>query len=351
MFDLDNLRMIASNPLIAILMAFVGLMCAMLIITLVELLFSKIFGLEVKRLQIVGFKFERDKSGELKYEGYKVSLFSSVQAGINPKKYAEMDQEKCASIDMAFSWISISVAFLISAGISVVCVLSALKMEHILPASIVFHLGCWILIVAIIMTVMVIRSLIIFSSKDSLYAYYHRALKLLNDGVPFATLELKPVSELAFKKATNMEKATYFVLYFEYLDACEMYDRMPQAVSEAENLLKPTTTSQSEKFVCMLLTYYYSRHCIVPSKAKTYYHRVEDMWKKDNDSNTMMIKGFYELNCFGMVENAETCVRKALETIDTFPASEAERVYVRKQIAYLNRDIDNLKQSYAGKSV
>ena len=94
------------------------------------------------------------------------------------------------------------------------------------------------------------------------------------------------------------------------------------------------------KTVYMNLIYYYSYHRPTPSAAKEYYHRIINDVEKDTDPNTMRIRGFYELNCFGDPVKARELSMKALEGLDTV-SIPVEREYERKCIAKLNNAIDN----------
>ena len=71
---------------------------------------------------------------------------------------------------------------------------------------------------------------------------------------------------------------------------------------------------------------------------------LKKVWEieKDTDPNTMRIRGFYELNCFGDPVKARELSMKALEGLDTV-SIPVEREYERKCIAKLNNAIDNFK--------
>ena len=96
--------------------------------------------------------------------------------------------------------------------------------------------------------------------------------------------------------------------------------------------MKLVSTSRPE-----LMVYYFVKKEFPDAVNR---HRIIDDITKDTEPNSMFVKGFYELNCFGNVETAKTCAIKALEKIDEFSVP-VEREYCRKCIARLNHAIDN----------
>ena len=73
-----------------------------------------------------------------------------------------------------------------------------------------------------------------------------RAISLLRSGVPYEKLDLKSVRELNLKKVWETERKMYFPVYFQYLDACGFYDRMPEAVDDVERILNAAAVSKAD---------------------------------------------------------------------------------------------------------
>ena len=329
------------NPVLIILMAIVGLVLSTFVKGLIQLAFAKPMGMKVTDIMIFGFKYTKLKNGKWEQRGKRIGIGLQVETGYDLEKYPDIDSKKLISKDKAYIIVPSIVMLIIGIGAFWGLLIAAFKAETYLLASIYFLLGFWLLLFIIGKFCLAISVVSKVNGKKSLGGYTQEGLSMLRSGVPFSQMDLKPFSELNYKKVWDTEKQMYFLLYLEYLDANGFFDRMPEAVAEVERTLKPNMADSKILLgVYMDLVYYYSYHNIVPGKAKEYYHRIVDDISKDTEPNAMVIKGFYELNCFGNVETAKNCVIKALEKIDGF-STGAEREHCRQCINRLNHAIDN----------
>ena len=332
---------LSFNPVIILLMAIVGLVLSTFVQGLIQLAFAKAFGMKVTDIIIFGLKYTKLKSGKWEKRGRKAGVGLQVLTSFDLEKDSGLDSKKLLAKEKAFMIFYATAMLLVGIGAFTGLLIATFNVDSYFLASVFFLLGSWLLIFIIGKFCLAISVLSKVNSKKSLGGYTQEGLSMLRAGVPFDQMDLKPISELNYKKVWDTEKMMYFILYFEYLDANDYFDRMPEAVADVERSLKPqASATKVELGVCMDLIYYYSYHNIVPSKAKEYYHRIIDDITKDTEPNSMFVKGFYELNCFGNVETAKTCAIKALEKIDEFSVP-VEREYCRKCIARLNHAIDN----------
>ena len=329
------------NPVIIIAMAIVGLVLSTFVKGLIQLAFAKPMGMKVTDIMIFGFKFTKLKNGKWEQRGKRIGIGLQVETGYDLERYPDIDSEKLIYKDKAYIILPSIVMLVIGIGAFWGLLIATFHADTYLLASIYFLLGFWLLLFIIGKFCLAISVVTKVNGKKSLGGYTQEGLSMLRSGVPFKDMDLKPFSELNYKKIWDTEKQMYFLLYLEYLDANGFFDRMPEAVAEVERTLKPNMADSKILLgVYMDLVYYYSYHNIVPSKAKEYYHRIVDDISKDTEPNAMVIKGFYELNCFGNVETAKNCVIKALEKIDGF-STGAEREHCRQCINRLNHAIDN----------
>ena len=338
---LRYLGQLTYNPILILVMAIVGLVLSTFVKSLIQLAFAKIMGLKVTDIMIFGLKYTKLKNGKWEKRGRKAGVGLQVETAFDLERDADLDSRKLIAKDK--SYMIVTAIFALLAGILAFAglLIAAFNVDSVFLASVFFFLGFWLLLFLIGKFFLAISVVSKVNSNKSLSGYAQEGLSMLRSGVPFEQMELKPFSELNYTKVWDTEKQMYFLLYFEYLDANGFFDRLPEAVAEAEKTIKPDMAySKILLGVCMDLVYYYSYHNIVPAKAEEYYHRIFDDITKDTEPNTMFIRGFYELNCFGNVDAAKDCAIKALEKIDEFSVG-AEREYCRKCIARLNHAIDN----------
>lgn len=339
----DRLEIVLWNPLILLLMIPVAYILKSGLSLLVSLIFTKIFPMKTGSLEVFGAKYMKDNSGKWEKSGQRAAIGFSAEHTIDLTRLSDID--KAASKERAFMLVTSVIMLILTAGAFAGCFAGAMNIDRLYVNSAVFYMGFWMLLFAVVTFINTLRAIAITSSGNSLGAYAQTAINMLRKNIPFEQQELKPVGELNLKKVTNAERYMYFPLYFTYLDACDRFELMPEAVNEIERFMSPNPVGKTEQLDCVMLTYYYSRHNIIPYKAKEYYHKAENILEKDTDPNSMVIKGFYQLNCFGDVNRAEQCVRKALEGIEAFSVP-VEREYVRGLIAKLNQSINKLKSTF-----
>lgn len=337
---IKHIAELIGNPVLDILTSIVGILFASLVFFLIQIALTKPCYGRVSDMDLLGFRFSKPKDGKWEYRGFRFRLGFTAVTVVDFDNHPGVDNKKLISMDKTHMLITGTLTALIGTGVFIGCTAWCFNIYYWFPAAIVFLSGFWILLFSIGRIVLVIATVRKMYSKKTLGGYMSSAVGMLRAGIPFEKMELKSVRELNYPKVWDTERKMYFPIYFAYLDSNGLYDRMPEAVADVEATLKPGENSKVVQAVCMTLIYYYSYHNINPSQAKEYYHRMGDEIVKDMDSNSMRVKGFYELNCFGNVDKARECVVKALEKLDSFSVP-AEREYERKCIAKLNSAIAN----------
>lgn len=344
----DELVNISISPLIAIVLAVITFHFPSFANMLLLMIVAPMLKLKVKQIGLLGFRYEKQKDGKWESRGYKPMIGFSAEfvydlekcKGMSPKQFR--DKERNLLLIVGF------MDLLIGAGVLAGCLLWSRNIGNETLSSLVRVFGISWFIIAFCILLSSVVVLIRLNNKKSLGSHYQEAIGMVRADIPFEQMNLKSVKELNLKKVTNAERIMYFPVYFEYLDSCGMFDKMPEAVNDIESVLKPQSSTRAELFCAIMLTYYYSYHCINPELATKYYQMSGDFLAKDTDSNGMRIKGFYELYCCRNLERATECANKANEGIEKFSIG-SEREYERKCIARLFEAIkqnQHLKQGF-----
>ena len=342
---MDTFRSITeiyTNPWLVLVLALNSYIISTFLTGLLTFILAPAFGFKAKEYRIFGNTFERKNDGKWEYRGNKHNIGFTVDCILDVDKIDGVNNDSLEKKEIGFLMTTGLIALLISGILAVAGVFGGLNIRSDFLASLVYWSAIALLVFVIVRFVVRIYVLVKVNSKNSLGGYVQAALGKIRMGIPMDQLDLKPVTDLSFKKVIRAEKIMYFPIYFAYLDASRQYDRMAAAVGDIENELRPTTNSRVDIAAAGTLVYYYSYHYIEPSKAKEYYHRTGDSLEKDTDANAMRIKGFYNLNCFGDVENATRCLYGAKNAIDSFSMG-SERDYERTCIAKLEDAINRFR--------
>ena len=342
MFAIRNFSDLMINPFLLLFIAVFAFVISSLIHTLMNFVLAPVFCFKVTEFRVFGLTYEKQRNGKWEYRGNKHNIGFMASCIIDVDKCKGMDNDKLTSKEAAFL-LTIALADILIAGAGLIGgIYGGLNIKSTFMASVLYWFCVSLFIFVMIRAVISFYVVIKVNSKNTLGGYAQAATGKIRAGIPFEKLDLKPVSELKLKKVTYMERIVYFPFYFAYLDASGRFDLMPPAVEEIESLLKTTSNSRPELAVCITLVYYYSCHCISPSKAKDYYNRAGDTLARDTDTNGMRVKGFYELNCFGNAQKARECLNNALAKIDTFSIG-SERDYERVLLARLSDAIERFQ--------
>ena len=328
------------SPILILTMGIVGLVLSTFIKSIVEIILVKPFGMKVTDFSIFGFKFSKSRSGKWESRGRKPSVGLEVYTSFDLEKTAGTDSKKLIANEKAYLTVVGIVTLVLGIVVFAGLLAATFSVSSFALASVFFFIGAWTLAFVIFKFCLALSILAKVNAGKSLSGYTQEGISMIRAGIPFEKMELKPVSELNYPKVWDTERMVYFLLYFEYLDACDLFDRMPEAVADVESVLKPGVETKVSIAVCMDLIYYFSYHNYDPYNAKKYYDMIINDVTKDTDPNAMFIKGFYELNCLGNVDGAKACVVKALEKIEDHSVP-VERDYCKKCIARLNYAIDN----------
>ena len=344
---LDEIIDFSISPLVAFVMAFITFLFPSCMSMLLQMLFAPLFKLKVRLISLMGFRFEKQNNGKWESRGYKPMIGFTAEpvfdmercAGMSPKQFRVKERQSLLTTGI--------IGLLIGAGVMTGCLFWAHNSSSEYFASLIRIFGFFWFCFALAMLILSVILLIRVSNKNSLGGYYQNAIGMIRAGIPYDQMDLKSVKELNLKKVMNSEKIMYFPIYFQYLDYCGLFDKMPEAVNEIESILTPQASSRSALFCMITLTYYYSYLCPNPVLATQYYQRSGDFLAKDTDSNGMRIKAFYELYCCRNVERAIDYAGKAYEGLEKFSIG-SEKEYERVCIARLNEAIRQFQSQQPG---
>ena len=227
---LRYLGQLSYNPILILVMALVGLILSTFVKSLVQLAFAKPMGMKVTDIMIFGLKYTKLKNGKWEKRGRKAGVGLQVETAFDLEREAGMDSRKLIAKDKAYMILTAVVTLLIGIGAFAGLLIATFNVDSYLLASVLFLLGFWLLLFLIGKFFLAISVVSKVNSKKSLSGYTQEVLSMLRSGVPFEQMEMKPFSELNYKKVWDTEKQMYFLLYFEYLDANGFFDRMPEAV-------------------------------------------------------------------------------------------------------------------------
>lgn len=342
MRNINELIELDYGMLLVLVLSILMFVVSTLVHVIIHLIFAPMFRLTPTNINAFGFRFYKNGNGKWEYTGYKFYLGFSTFVGINRDKFKEADAEKMTRSEHTFLILTMILEVAVAAGALAAGFGGGVSIasDFLAAASIISGIAFFVFVM--VRAVITFYVLIKMNSKKSLGGYHQNAVTMIRAGVPFEKLDLKSIPELNYKNPSATERMMYFPIYFSYLDASGQYDKMAAAVGNVEEVIKPSGSTQIDVMVYLTLVYYYSYFYPDTSKAKDYYHRPGDLIEKDNDVNTMRIKGFYNLNCFGDVAKARECARSAMEGIDNFSIG-SERDYERFCIAKLNDAISRFQ--------
>ena len=335
---LDELVNFSFSPFVALLMALLTFAFPSGLGLLLQMLFAPVFKLKVKQIRLLGFRYEKQDNGKWESRGYKPAIGFTAEIIYDIKKCKDWSPKQFRAKERNMVLVIGFTDLLIGAGVLTGCLFWSRSIENEFFSSLVRVFGTSWFIFAAGMLLIPVFVLIKLKNKNSLGSYYQEAIDMVRANMPFEQMNLKSVKELNLKKVTKAEKIMYFPIYFAYLDCCDMFDKMPEAVNEIESALGPQPSTRAELFCVITLAYYYSYHCVNPALATQYVQKAGDFLAKDTDSNGMRIKAFYELNCCRNLQKATEYAQKANEVIDKFSIG-TEREYERKCLARLDEAI------------
>lgn len=342
MRNISELLDLTYNPFVFLFVALLAYFIGSLVSSAFHFVFAPVFKGKIVEFTALGFKWEKKKTGKWEYIGHKPGLAFSAYLAVDLEKCGNLSSKQMKANESVCMILIAAAGLIVAVGVFITGLAGGVNIPVELLASAAVEFGLSYLVFAIIRVGVTAYVLFKINNKNSLSGYQQSAVSMIRAGVPFEKMELKSIPELHFKKATILEKKMYFPFYFMYLDDTEQFDKMAAAVGEVEQVLNPMADTRLDRYIYADLAYYYSTLYFDPDKAKDYYSRAGDSLVKDTESNSMRIKGFYELNCFGNVEKARECLRVAEEGIESFSIG-SEREAERKLIARLRNAIEKFQ--------
>ena len=172
-----------------------------------------------------------------------------------------------------------------------------------------------------------------------LNGYTDVVLKKLRQGVPFESMDLKPVSQLPYKNPSNLEKMMYYRIYIPYLIAVGDIDGMKQPMEEMKDYYAKREYIMQETLSYYWLIFYYSRYEINPMNADAFFERVSRTLINDADANAKRVLAYYYYGVKNDITKAQQYIREGFAVIDKFSLPGAERELERKLLLDLDEII------------
>ncbi len=178
-----------------------------------------------------------------------------------------------------------------------------------------------------------------FVIMKRLGGYVNELIKKLRQGVSFEAINLKPLSQLPYKKPSNLEKMMYYQMYVPYLIWTGDIDGLKEPMEEMRKYFAKRDFIIQETLNYYWLIFYYSRYEIIPANADAFFTRVSGTLLSDPDSNAKRVLAYYYYGVKNNVEKARQYIREGLAVIDKFSAPGAERELERKLLLELDEII------------
>ena len=169
-----------------------------------------------------------------------------------------------------------------------------------------------------------------------LAGYVDVMLKKMRQGMPFEAMDLKPVSQLPYKKPNQMEKMMYYTLYIPYLISIDDIEGMREPIKEMTEYFAKREFILQETLSYYWLIFYYSRYDIQPTSADAFFSRASGSLLNDADANAKRVLAYYYYGVKNDVEKARQYIKEGLAVIDKFSLPGAERELERKLLLDLD---------------
>lgn len=210
---------------------------------------------------------------------------------------------------------------------------------HNASASQIFlgALGCGLLLNAVVHFFMGLYARLVL--MKTLAGYVDVMVKKMRQGVPFDAMDLKPISQLPYKKPNKMEKMMYYQLYVPYLIWNGDIDGLKEPMEEMREYFAKRDFILQETLNYYWLIFYYSRYEIHPVNADAFFERVSRTLLNDTDANAKRVLAYYYYGVKNDIPKAQQCLREGFAVIDKFSVPGPERDLERKLLLDLDEII------------
>ncbi len=156
-------------------------------------------------------------------------------------------------------------------------------------------------------------------------------------------VELPPLSDLPFEKATDTEKLMYLNLRYVKAQIKNDLPVLAECAHEIENLNSNTLLLNYRFYRNAILMDYYSFRERNALKATEFYEASKEEIEKDMDCNGRRKLAYYKYYVLHDVPGAKACVEKGIEALKVIDPSrtEAELKFEENMLLYLKGVIEN----------
>ena len=156
--------------------------------------------------------------------------------------------------------------------------------------------------------------------------YMSANVQRIRNGESIASLNLKSVEQLGFKKVTNAEKILYYGLYFEYLTAIGDYNSLRAPSHEIMELIIGRQFFSHETLTYYCLLFYFSEFEPNRQFADMLFNRIKGTITNDTDPNGKRVMAYYAFNIYNDIAGAERFLSEGYAALDkrtgTFTSEE-----------------------------
>ena len=301
---------------------------------LCALFLSPLVGLKCVSLSLYGLTFTRTDSGWQTARG-RFSPFIQTLTVIDSSRNTASDSNR-ASLKFAVTRIFIKAALALITTLLTGRAREAFITGRSTFASDIAILYCVFLWITVLTDIGITVFVHGFAMRG-LGGYVQQLADYLRAGGTFDKMQLRPLEELPYPNATQIEKVLYLMFYCEYLLDAGRTEEMRYPIYSLNNMLSGEPFSLQFILAYMMLIFYYSRYEINPEIAALYYNKASAAMASDNDANTKRVLAYYAYGIQRDPQKARFFIDKANEVIDKFsPTAPAENRLERRLINELD---------------
>ncbi len=166
---------------------------------------------------------------------------------------------------------------------------------------------------------------ITFIMMKRLAGYVQSLATRVRKGEAISDMNLRPIDELPYPKASKMERMMYYNFYLFYLLRKGDIDGMREPIREMTQYYQHQEFIAANTMQYCWLVFYYSRYDLNPQAASIFYERVAPSLVKDDASNAKRVLAYYAYGVERDLNKAQQLVNEGLANIDHFGLAGEER--------------------------
>lgn len=180
-----------------------------------------------------------------------------------------------------------------------------------------------------------------------LAGYVNSLIKRMRAGEPVSQMHLRPVEELPYPNANQLERMLYYNIYLFYLLTQNDIAGMRGPIQEMTAYFQNREFVVQETMNYMWLIFYYSRYDLNQQAATIFMDKVRHALTNDPDANSKRVLAYYAFGIERDNAKAQQYVNEGLAVVDQFSLPGEEREMERRLLLELQGFLDKAKQSSA----